>query len=238
MRARPRGERRAHLPAQPDDEHERPDHRQERRRELHVVPRADAREPEENAGSRLPDHVRRERGRGDRGGARADRRGERADPDDRRATEEAERERDAECALRERAQLGLRSHSRWLMWFATATPSWLSRREKIDTVRTASTKRPRPLGCEEAPLKHDEQEREGGRQPAEEEDLDDVRAGLLRTRHFDRADELGFTGGVAVDEAASFDVASIAGSGARGPRARMRATAASRRAGSGARRGA
>ena len=69
VRDRPRDERCVHLAAERDDEDEREEHREKRRRELHVVPRADAREPEQDAGACLPEHVRHERERGDRGGA-------------------------------------------------------------------------------------------------------------------------------------------------------------------------
>ena len=65
---------------------------------------------------------------------------------------------------------------------------------------------------EEASLEHDEQERERGREPAEEEDLDRRSSRTSSPPGTSGArTSSGFTGGVALVAAASFDVASIAG---------------------------
>ena len=120
------------------------------------------------------------------------------------------------------------SHSRWLMWFATATPSWLSRREKIDTVRTASTKRPRPLGSRKRPWSTTSTSASGVDSPRKRRISTTFEPSFFAPGTSAARTSSGFTGGVAVDAAASFDVASIAGNGACGPRARMRATASRR----------
>ena len=115
------------------------------------------------------------------------------------------------------------SHSRWLMWFATATPSWLRRREKIETVRTASTKRPRPLGSRKRPWSTTSSSASGVESPRKTRISKTFEPSFFAPGTSAARTSSGFTGGVAVDEAASFDVASIVGSGACGPRARMSA---------------
>ena len=191
MRARPRCERGAHPPAERDDEHERADDRQQRRRELDVVPRADSAEPEQDSGGRLPDHVRNETDRRDRGCRRADRRCESADADDQHAAGDSENDREPERALCERAQLAR------LVPFPVAhairdRDSELAEEPREDRHREdGEHERAAALGLEEATLEDDEEQRERRREPAEEQDLHDVRAGLAGLRDLLRPHQLG-----------------------------------------------
>ena len=190
VRRRPREQRSVNLSVETDDEDERPDHRQQRRGELDVVPGSNPREPEQDSRARLPDHVRHERGGCDRRGARADGGGELADADDRRPAREPERQCNPERPLDERTELVR------LVPLRVAHPvrhrdSELAEEAREDRHRQhREHERAAAVRSEKAPLQDDEQECERRREPAEEEDLDDVAAELLRRGHLCGADEL------------------------------------------------
>src|SRR4051794_17576168 len=113
------------------------------------------------------------------------------------------------------------SHCGCPIRFATATPSWLRSREKIDTVRTASTNVPRPDGARKRPCKTTSSSASGVESPRKRRISSAFEPVFFAAGTSGARTRFGLTGGATVLAAASLEVASTAAPALAGPTARI-----------------
>ena len=165
---RPHADGRVDAPAEPDDHDQHPSQRQQRRQDLDHVPETDARAAEQDPGETRADHVRQERGCRDCRESQAERVNDDTGEEDHSGAPDSEHECPDKCARGKRPELFVARQAGHRDTELSEQPREDRHRQNHEDETAAS------IRVEEAALDHDERERNGRRDAAEEQCLERV----------------------------------------------------------------